>query len=116
MNMAKFAKIDGAGRVLFVGSIPESMLVLQGDNIFAGDIDGQTQYVVEGVATQRPVNTAKLVGSTLRDVPTGTVVTIGNSRYTVDDGHADLNFAYPGTYSLQLTCFPYLDTTIEITI
>lgn len=116
MNMLKFAKVDGAGRVLFTGSIPESMLVLQGDNIFVGDIDGQTHYVVDGVATQRPANPATLVGSTLTDVPAGTVVTIGNSQYTVDDGHADLQFSYPGNYSLQLACFPYLDTTIEITV
>lgn len=116
MNMLKFAKCDGAGRVLFTGSIPESMLALQGDNIFVGDINGQMQYVVAGVATQRPVNPAKMVGRTLTDVPAGTVVTIGNSQYTVDDGHADLHFSYPGTYSLQLTCFPYLDTTIEITV
>ncbi|GAC1315517.1 MAG: hypothetical protein NVSMB28_00070 [Collimonas sp.] len=116
MNMLRFAKIDGTGRVLFIGSVPESMLALQGDSIHVGDINGQTQYVVDGVATRRPVNPAKLVGSTLTDVPTGTVVTIGNSQYAVDDGRADLQFAYPGTYNLQLTCFPYLDTTIEITV
>ncbi len=56
------------------------MLALQVDNIYVGDIDGQTHYVVDGVATQRPVNPAKLVGNTLTAVPAGTVVTIGNSQ------------------------------------
>jgi hypothetical protein len=116
MKMLRFAKIDDTGKVLFTGSIPESMLALQGDNIYVGDIDGQTHYVVDGVATQRPVNPAKLVGNTLTAVPAGTVVTIGNSQYAVDDGVADLHFSYPGTYSLQLACFPYLDTSIEVTV
>lgn len=113
--MTVFAKYDETGRVLFHGDVPESMLALQGERIFAGEIDGHTHYVVDGAARLRPKSRAVRVGDNLMNLPIPCTILINGRAYECKDGVAALTFTYPGTYRVIVQAFPFLDAEFEIT-
>ena len=47
-GVVEFARYDDAGRILFVGSAPATMLHLQGEQIVIGRADPRTQFVAGG--------------------------------------------------------------------
>lgn len=80
-----------------------------------GKFRGDTHYVTEGEPALRPAMPAALAGQTITQIPAGAVLTInGGKAYTVNDGTADLQFDQPGTYTVQLSCWPYLDAEFTI--
>jgi len=98
-----------------------------------------TQYVVTGVVTARPAlsvvatwsatTIASGVTATLgTTLPVETVVTVvasgavqllggrGHSVVFVNDGSFEFSSTIPGTYTVSVECFPYLNTTYTITV
>lgn len=71
-------------------------------------------YVLNGELVQRPENPATLNGTVIENVPVGAVVSFGDQAVTVDDGTAELEFPFAGTYPVTVTCFPYLPKTFEV--
>lgn len=112
--MTTFAKYDIDGLVLFHGDVPESMIALQGDRVFVGDIDGRTHYVRDGHKHARPANTAMLVGLDLTRLPMPCEVVINDKIYPCGEGRATLNFNLPGLYRIRVVAFPFLDALFEI--
>ncbi|MFB9246419.1 hypothetical protein [Massilia antarctica] len=112
--MTTFAKYDVDGRVLFNGDVPESMLALQGQRIFVGDIDGRTRYVRDGHKHARPESPALLTGRDLTQLPMPCKVVINDKTYPCGEGRATLNFNLPGLYRVRIVAFPFLDALFEI--
>jgi hypothetical protein len=110
-----FAKHDDAGRILYVGSVPASMLDLQGENIVAGEADPLLDYVAGGAITQRPANPAVLDGMTVRALPSPCVVTVEGIAHDCTDPTAELSFSHAGTFTVTVSAFPALDATFQVT-
>lgn len=71
-------------------------------------------YVLRGELTERPQNPAVLSGTVIENIPAGATVSFGEQSFVVDDGTADLEFPFAGTYSVTVSCFPYLSKTFEV--
>lgn len=81
----------------------------------AGVFEPETHYVKAGMAMLRPENPTVLTWHTLRLVPAGATLTINKGApHIVQDGAAELQFDQPGTYKVQLSCWPYLDKEFTV--
>lgn len=114
--MTQFAKYDEQGRVLFIGDVPESMLALQGERVFVGEIDGALEYVNAGNKQPRPANPAMLAGQTLHNLPVPCVIKINKQEYPCNEASAMLDFTYPGLYRITVRAFPFLDGVFEVQV
>jgi len=113
---AHFVKYDPAmGRISYIGSVPISMLSLQGENVIVGEADMLLDYVEGGAIARRPANPAVLDGMTLRALPRPCVVTVEGIAHECTDRTAELSFSHPGTFAVTVTAFPVLDATFEVT-
>lgn len=126
---ASFAKYDATtGRILFTGQVPVSMIELQGDNVFVGETNIETDYIVDGEKVARPVFPASLSGTTvtadgndplvIANVPSGTALRVigpTQMRGMVDTNtDVTLTFALPGVYTVTLNLFPYQEMKATI--
>lgn len=114
--MQNFAKYDARGRILFVGSVPASMVELQGDNVYVGDADPRRHWIDKGEVAERPDSPAVLAGSVLSQLPAPCTVWINGAAYLCTDTSAQLDFTYPGTYHVRVEAFPFLDATFTVTV
>lgn len=80
-----------------------------------GQHDCQTHYFLNGEVTERPASPITRSDLTLSDVPAGSTLYINGTAYPAE-GEVTLDFPLPGTYSLRVECFPYLDWTDEVII
>lgn len=64
---------------------------------------------------ERPASPVTRADLTLLDVPAGSTLWINGVSYPAE-GEVELEFTYPGTYSLRVECFPFLDWTDEVVI
>ncbi|MFP3564683.1 hypothetical protein [Paraburkholderia sp. SIMBA_030] len=116
---ALFLAADAAGKILYFGSVPQSMLAVQvvpeGGQIVEGVGYPATDYIVAGAITPRPANSATLDGMTLKNVPASAVVSVDATDYAVTDGTVELSFTQPGTYAVKVSAWPMLDATFEVT-
>ena len=86
-----------------------------------GEGDRNTDYVTNpgtdtAAITARPVSTASIDGMQVSAVPVGSLVTIDGTAYTdpVTDGVLELSFAFAGSHTVVLVCWPYLDITFTV--
>jgi hypothetical protein len=85
-----------------------------GEQAIEGNPVIKNPYVVDGALTERPENPATLNGSVIKNIPLGAVVSFEEQSTIVDDGTAELEFPFAGTYQVTVSCFPYLDKTFEV--
>jgi hypothetical protein len=64
---------------------------------------------------ERPASPVTRTDLTLHDVPNGATLWINGVSYPAE-GEVELQFTLPGTYSLRVECFPFLDWTDEVAI
>ena len=64
---------------------------------------------------ERPASPVSRTDLTLLDVPAGSTLWINGASYPAE-GTVELAFTYPGTYSLRVECFPFLDWVDEVTV
>jgi hypothetical protein len=115
--MTQFARYDDEGRILFMGDVPADLLPLQGEQIvIADDVHPERHYVVDGQLTLRPANPARIHGTELNGLPRPCDIVINGRAYACADGHAQLEFTYPGTYRVVVRAFPFVDATFEVTV
>ncbi|MFM9270960.1 hypothetical protein ACJ7V3_11945 [Halomonas elongata] len=50
------------------------------------------------------------------DLPLGTLVRVQGNELVAEDGVAEIEFDVPGTYSIELTHFQYMDKILEVTV
>lgn len=75
-----------------------------------------TEYVVGGVVTKRQPQNTTISGGKLTKLPAPCTIRINDQTYECVDTTADLSFEFPGTYTVTVESFPYLDWTTEITV
>jgi len=64
----------------------------------------------DGVPQPRPPCPATLDGATLHNVPANSVISINDTDYDCEaGGTVELEFDQPGTYTILITSWPYLD-------
>lgn len=112
----QFAKYDEQGRVLFIGDVPESMLALQGERVFIGEIDGTLEYVIDGNKQPRPANPARLSGYALHNLPVPCKIRINQREYACSEASAAVELTYPGVYRINVQAFPFLDANFEVQV
>lgn len=78
-------------------------------------LSARTHYILDDQLTERPASPVSRTDLTLLDVPVGSTLWINGVSYPAE-GTVDLEFTYPGTYSLRVECFPFLDWTDEVTV
>ena len=85
------------------------------DAVIAGQHNPQTHYIHNGQPTPRPASPVSRSHLTLSNVPAGSTLHIDGTAYAAQ-GTVELSFPLPGTYSLRVECFPYLDWNDEVTV
>lgn len=118
--LTHYVEIDKSGVILLSGTVPEFMFGSQtaapGNSIVKGKGHWDTDYVLDGVITQRPANPSTISGMKISNVPNPSTVTIdGVNPTTVTDGEVDLAFTLPGTYKVVVSSWPALDAVFEVT-
>lgn len=116
--MIDYLIYDPEGRIIQTGTIPDDMLHLQsseGKTAIPGGADLDKDYVVEGRVTTRPSQRTELVASKLTGLPQPCTIYINGSVYPCRDEQADLEFTYPGSYTVRIEAFPYLNTEFRVT-
>lgn len=79
-------------------------------------IDSTTHYVLDGELIKRHAQATTLTGLWLTNLPIPSTLYIDGTAYLVDQFTVELDFPLPGTYSLRVEAFPYLDWTAEVTV
>lgn len=124
----RFSKYDDSGRILFSGIVPESMIGLQGENVWIGEADSLTQYIVDGQLVPRPPLPVAMACNTVRangvdevvfaSVPSGTLVrALGPAEMTGTteiDGDVTMTFALAGRYEIMMDNFPFQNLRVMI--
>jgi len=87
-----------------------------GYGLVDGIWDHRTHYVQNDQAIPRPDQATTLNGLTLENLPIPAKVIIDGAEYDTDAAEVELDFPLPGTYSLRVESFPYLDWTGEVTV
>ena len=120
MKSSELTRYDPAtGRVVNKLTVPgeEVQQYLDLDPyLVEGEADFLTDYVLNKVITHRPANPAVLTGKALTALPIPCTIKINKIAYDCKDDHADLNFVYPGTYTIVIVAFPFLDATFTVTL
>lgn len=76
-----------------------------------GECSTETHYVESGRVVERPAMPLSISGTTITGIPAGSVLTLGEQEYQVDDGEAEID-GYSGT--VKITCWPYLDAEVVV--
>lgn len=63
---------------------------------------------------QRPVLPVQELGKQLRKVPKGAILTIEGTQYEANGEPIHLEFDYPGSYTVEIRCWPYLNWSTQI--
>lgn len=79
-----------------------------------GEWSGQTHYVLDGKATQRPINPATLDNLTLSNLPVPCKISINGTEYDIDESEVELDLPMVNEYLIRVIAFPYLDAEFTI--
>ena len=114
----KYASYDTVtGEILFIREVDEFFADYyrsQGENLSTMENPELTQinaYVADGITLARPTMPLSISGTTISGIPAGSVLTIGEQTFEVDDGEAEID-GYAGT--VKITCWPYLDAEVVV--
>jgi hypothetical protein len=100
----------------FFSTDVEAIALNLGDGEQAIGIDAtiNNPYVLNGALAERPQNPATLNGIVIENIPVGAIVSFDGQSFAVNDGTAELQFQFPGTYTVEVACFPYLTKNFEV--
>ena len=123
MRFVSYEIASGAILSVGVASSEEAALVQADDETgVILDVDASfDEYVVGGAINPRPLLPVSQVGNTLT-VPSGTEFSVRGSVSldgvaedgVAEDGVLEFEFAEPGTYTVVLRLFPYLDAEVTL--
>jgi hypothetical protein len=108
-------KDDKLGLILGFQDDESMLLNMQGRSYVVGEYDGAFTYILNGQPTERPASPVTRTDLTLFDVPNGATLWINGVSYAAE-GEVELEFPLPGTYSLQVECWPYKDWEGEVVV
>ena len=79
-----------------------------------GKHDGNTMYVKDGQAVERPVMQPQVLGTAIANLPIPCTLTVNGQQHECDDGVADFEFDQPGTYTIAISSWPYIDAEVTV--
>lgn len=82
-------------------------------SVFTSGVLDSQQYVLDSMIVDRPRIPATFEGNLLRGIPEGATIVIEGSEYVADGTDIELDFAYPGTYTIRATLWPYTDLELS---
>lgn len=111
---------DVDGRILVVASTPYFMMEMHvleaGQRKIQGAGDSSKDWLNGGIVQPRPANPSTLDGMKISNVPNPSTVTIGTETSAeVTDGEVELEFTQPGTFTVRIQGWPYLDAVFTVT-
>ncbi len=115
--MANFVEFDECGRIcgfVEVNDETGNTLKIYAENprfVEHDPVDSATHYVKDGSVVGRPVMPLCVSNGIITGIPAGSVLTLGEQEYQVDDGEAEID-GYSGT--VKITCWPYLDAEVVV--
>lgn len=116
--MANFVEFDECGRIcgfVEVNDETGNTLKIYAENPrfveYDGVVDYATHYVKDGIVVERPSMPLAVSGATITGIPAGSVLTLGEQAFEVNDGEAEID-GYSGT--VKITCWPYLDAEVVV--
>ena len=115
--MANFVEFDTDGRIcgfVEVNDVIGDTLKIYAENprfVEHDPVDSSTHYVKARRVVERPAMPLSISGATITGIPAGSVLTLGEQAFEVDDGEADIT-GYSGT--VKITCWPYLDAEVVV--
>lgn len=121
-GLATYTHYDEAGRLTYSIAVSPFMREYQLAHVVAGGglLDGKgnpdTEYVLDGVLTPRPASPVTLSGQTLDNLPASYVVVIDDTEYPGTSPQCELGFTNPGTYTVTVKAFPYMDAHYEVSV
>jgi len=119
---------DDTGRILWVAypsdRYKDPSTIAPEFNYLEGEGDGDSQYVKDGVITDRPsmslsVDKTTITANgtdeaTISNIPSETTATCEGESLTIDDGELVFTTDTAGTYTITFECWPYLDEEVTI--
>jgi len=117
-NPTLFVCHDQAGLITQVGVVPAyamALLTTSTVSVIEGTADLNLDYVLNGVVTPRPANSATIAGTELSNLPNPCTISINGSPYPCADTSAALSLTQSGTYAVKVSAFPYLDANFTVT-
>lgn len=121
-GVTSYVHYDEHGRITYGVAMPDFMAAEQLAHVVAGGgfIEGtgnpDTEYVLDGVLVPRPASPVTLSGQTLDNLPASYVVVIDDTEYPGTSPQCELGFTNPGTYTVTVKAFPYLDAHYEVSV
>ena len=74
-----------------------------------GDYYNKPVYILNGQVVDRPENPTTVSGQILENVIVPTTVIINGVSYESNESTVELEFNQPGTYTVKIVAWPYLD-------
>jgi hypothetical protein len=107
------------GKIYMSGNVPENDVGLQtvpsGCAMILEASDPSTDYVVGGHVTARPENPATLSGYVISGIPVPSQILVEGVWYDCPDPECELDYPKPGTYTVVVRVWPYMDKSFLIT-
>ena len=117
LNTVPFVTYNKDGRIINCGFVPVDMLHLQQTDdlkVLQAESHWETQYVINDQCVDRPVNPAIINSNQIINLPKNSKIYINGTKYNIDENEIELEFEYPGEYSIKIECFPYLDIQFKM--
>ena len=119
---------DNTGKILWVtypsDEYKDPSTIAPEFNYLEGEGSGDTQYIDNGVITDRPsmnlsVDKTTIVANgtdeaTISNIPSGATATCEGESLTIDDGELVFTADTAGIYTIKFECWPYLDEEVTI--
>lgn len=103
---------NNAGKIIKTGMCPVGQIInqaAQDETAESGEANADTQYIVYGELTTRPVMAAQFLNGNLVGVVAGAMVTVSGDpiqHITADGNDIPLSLS-PGNYQYTIELFPY---------
>ena len=126
--MIRCTEYDETGRLSWMQTYQDeemyihnlASLAVRGPGYVDGHYSGDAYHVdlsaTPPVAVERPAQATALSGSTLTGLPVPSTLWINSTDYAVTGSIVTLDIPLPGTYSIRVESFPYLDWTGSVTV
>jgi hypothetical protein len=124
MSNITFITYDATGRILCLGSCPESQVenaeihaASKGWHVaqVVGQVDLLAHYAPGGDITPRPGNPAALNGHTLSSLPAPCRISVNGEAFDCNEPSATLTLP-PGEYPITVSAWPYLDANFTLRV
>lgn len=121
MANKNFAAYDDKGEILSTVYCAEELAALNMQiNGFSQYVEvpyavrGDTDYILDGEAVRRPRMGSTVNGNTLSGVLESSILLIEGQSYTADGTDIELEFTLPGSHTVKVSLWPYVDQEFRI--